>query len=108
MSKYINSLLEVLKILASSAQVQLRYLNGLGNPSVDELALDFDDLFLMAPSKLEVGELTSQQFKNLEDLNSMFDQISGVDRYWTASSLSEDREWEEIRKLASVCLRQFN
>ena len=108
MSKYIVTLLELLKVLASSAQVQLSYLDSLGSPSVDELALEFEDLFLIASSKLEAGELTSLQFENLEVLDSMFDKISGVDKHWTTSSLCESAEWEEIRKLANLCLKQFD
>ncbi|MFL0803130.1 MAG: hypothetical protein K6L81_05400 [Agarilytica sp.] len=108
MLNYTNELLELLKILASSAQVQLTYLEGLGNPSVDELALEFDDLFLLASSKVETGVLTSPQFDLLERLNSKLDEISGVDMCWTTTAISDSKEWEEIRVLANLCLKKIS
>ena len=107
MSEYINALQELLKILSSPAQEQLSYLNDLGDISLDELALEFDELFLLASTKLEAWELSQPQFKALNFLNSMLDKISNIDECWTKSSLSERREWEEIRKLSNVCLKEF-
>lgn len=107
MSKYIKSFVEILKVLSLSAQKQLIYLIELGNPSVDELALEFDDLFLLAPSKLDSGELTHEQFKLLNVINLKFEEMGDLEKNWSESSLSNSEEWEELRGLAKLALSEM-
>lgn len=108
MLNYLNALIEVLKILASSASEQLSYLRKLGSPSVDELALEFNDLFLLASAKVESGELSQEQFEFLKALDLQLDKMSDVEQNWTDESLSGDEEWEEVRRLAASSLKHFD
>lgn len=110
MEIFIESLLKILKILASGSAEQLRYLKSIGGASIDELALEFEELVLLAPSKFEVGDITQTQFSSIKLLNQKLDEFSGDDKasYWTESALIEKSEWEEVRKLAGECLVKFD
>ncbi len=110
MQIFINALLDILKILSSEAEDQLLYLQTIGGGSIDELALEFEELMLVAPSKLSSGEITKKQFSSIEFLNIKLDGLSENDKIenWTESALAKSDEWEEIRKLASGCIRQFD
>jgi hypothetical protein len=101
---------KIMKTLSSEAGEQIQYLNSIGSDSVDELALELEEIALLAPSKLESGEITQAQYSLIQLLNNKLDELSdnGKIDYWTESALFESSEWEEIRTLAKECLREFN
>ena len=88
--------------LASSADDQLAYVRQLGSsPSVDELALEFDDFAraVLAQPRL----LTDEQRMAVENLDRQLDAMSGADRaaLWTEAALGSAEEWHEVRRRAA-------
>jgi hypothetical protein len=111
MKMYCESLIDVLKTLSSNSDDQLAYLNEIGIPgNIDEIALEFDDMAILAKKKYKDGEITENQYKLIEELEQKIDLLSGEDNsnFWTEDSLRNAKEWEEIRKLARACIESFS
>ncbi|MGA5540628.1 hypothetical protein ACPCIR_02135 [Mycobacterium sp. NPDC051198] len=91
---------EVVARLASSPQEQANYLRALG-VGVDELALEFDDLYVH-----ERLALTDQQAAYASDidrrLNAMSHAADGVP--WSFSDLEFDKRWADLREIATSLL----
>ena len=92
-------LLEAVTRLAADAKEQEQYLRQQGTwPSLDELALDFDDVERAATVPAEaVGPL--------QRLSEKLDAMSGQanSRLWEPDALS-DPEWNDVRLLATDAL----
>ena len=107
-SRY-EQLREAIAVLAAPADEQDRHLRqygfteGYGN---DELALEFEDVFISAPGLYRDGQLTQQQFEAVSAVDSLLDHWSGKDHpdFWNRASLWADPRWEEVRRLAGVAL----
>ena len=107
---FLEELLSVLSLLAASPETQLSYLKNLGiEEAVDELALEFDDVWLQCRNKLQEGLLTETQFTKIENLSVMLDKMSGGEnsRMWTEVAVRGDRQWSQIRETASRCIVEF-
>lgn len=105
MKKFSKELTELLAILSSSAEIQLDYLKGMGNVSVDELALELHELMQIAPSMLEAGDVTQRRLNAVGLIDKKFNEMSGDKNaaLWTESALCESADWAEIRILARKC-----
>lgn len=92
---------EALRRLAAPPEEQETYLLELGVlPSVDELALEFDD----ALSGVAIGDPPLGQLLN--QLNELLEEMSGEENayLWTPRALQEASEWENVRTLAREAL----
>jgi hypothetical protein len=93
-----KQLLEVVKRLAAPPDEQVAHLRGLGSfPSLDELALEFDDVFGPPGSTPPAGEWADA----LKRLAAMLSAMSGPENadLWTPEAL-HGAEWAEVRELA--------
>jgi hypothetical protein len=107
---------EAVANLAASADAQVSYLEssfvGLtagksaeayGN---DELAMEFDDSFIVVGHMLECGEIKEDEIDALRSLNEMLSRWSGPIHkdFWARTALFEDSRWQAIRLRASEVL----
>ena len=103
----INNLLKSISILSSDHETQEVYIEELGvAPSLDELALDFDNWFSAARSKPELEHCLPL----LQELEESISALSGKGyEVWEVDALT-GREWESIRekaRQAHTCLEQY-
>ena len=106
MSELINKIISVIKLLAQSASQQLNYLNSIGAiDNVDELALEFDDVFIVMTSQSNTF-LSEEQKKLICDLNLYLDAMSEEENehLWTTNALLNSKEWAEVRRISKLCL----
>ena len=106
MEKFREYLTEALNLLSLKSDDQLKYLHEIGIYGiVDELALEFDDIAIMAEQKYAEGEISEEQYKIIKKLSEKLDFMSGKDKshLWTEYALKNANEWEEIRELAKGC-----
>ena len=99
-----RELVEVVKRLAASSDEQAGYLRLLGTfPSLDELALEFDDLCGSQGTTVPA----SRWRESLAKLDAALSAMSGTEHayLWTAEALDRP-EWAEIRALARDALQQ--
>ncbi len=99
------------EVLGAPAEDQSGYLERIGfsgtHPwNVDELALQFDDLYLLADQLTEAGRLTNAQLAALADLDRLLGAMSGPERpeLWSEDALRTTPEWEQVRELARKTL----
>ena len=110
MDTFTHMLITSLKVLSSEALGQLRYLGTLGiSGNIDELALEFDDVALLAKVKYESNEITEEQYKLVERLATQLDEMSGIQnkQLWTEKALINAPQWKEVREHAKACLNAF-
>jgi hypothetical protein len=104
---FLQEIISMLRVLAFEADHQIAYLRTLGILShVDELGLEFEDLWVQCDSKRDSGILSEQQYSQLESLAKNLDEISGPQHadLWTLSALKERPEWNQVRNIAKKCL----
>jgi hypothetical protein len=112
-------MLEALRRLSWTAERQVKYLDGVpwlgadgttsvrpGMASVDELALDLDDVLDAALAR---GSFNERQRTALTALHNYLDQISGAQNaaLWTREGLTEAPEWRDVRALATTALQEL-
>lgn len=103
---FISSLMQILNILAASPDDQLEYLRSIGGASVDELGLEFEEVWLMADSILESNGINGCQYDRIKKLNETLDGLS--ENAWAEEALVENAEWELIRNMAKDCIKSFS
>jgi hypothetical protein len=111
LNEYQRQLREALKLLAAPAEAQIIYLKNLGVfPSVDELALEFYDLAVLADSKLQEGQINASQYRSAREIDSKLAEISGEKNtgLWEPNALFNAPSWEEVRSMAKQALPLFN
>jgi hypothetical protein len=92
---------EALERLAADAESQESYLRGIGTwPSLDELALDLDDV-----AEAAVASLSLALRERVESLSRRLSEMSGSEyvRLWQSDAL-DGPEWAEVRSRASDAL----
>jgi len=104
MDKNLRKMKQVLELLASPVVKQITYI---GDMSVDELGLDFDDAYLMLKSD-NFKQLGQKEKKILNTLNKFLDKMSEHPNLWTKNALTVSPEWEKIRELAQKLLSSPN
>jgi hypothetical protein len=95
-----SEILKAVRCLSFSPDKQVEYLKNLGSyPSVDELALQFDDAFVSMKGELK------ESISELENLNSLLDSLNEEQDsdIWNAKSLISP-PWEQIRLLSKKIL----
>jgi hypothetical protein len=95
--------------LAASAAEQIENIDARA-VGPDELALDFDDDFALAPALLREGSITARQYDCLCALSRKLDEISGADNWplWTRTALEQSEHWHTVRALARQYLQTLN
>ncbi len=93
--------------LAAEAPDQIRYLRSLGQVSVDELALEFDEALRLAWIPLNAGTVTEEQLAGARLVDDMLDSFSGQanPEIWTEDGLDTGEEWKKLRLAAKEALR---
>jgi hypothetical protein len=99
-----RELVPVLRLLAASSHEQHAYLEQLGTwPSLDELALELDDLVgntLQLPAApLDPAEHALQEL----DL-ALHEMTAFPGALWEGPALATDERWAEVRRLAARAL----
>jgi hypothetical protein len=99
-----KELVQSIKRLAAPADEQVAYLQRLGSfPSLDELALEFADMFGPAGTLSFNGP--PGWVETLQKLDQRLDAMSGQDNahLWIAQAL-DGTEWAQVRQLARKAL----
>lgn len=73
---------------------------------IDELALEFDDGFRLAPIFMERGWLNEASLPVLTQIDEQLDAMSGQHNahLWDAEALISRTEWDRVRTLARSAL----
>jgi len=96
---WLASLVAVLARLAAPADVQSTYLEQLGvGGSLDELALEFDDVFRPVEAQIENNSYWTEALASLRELDRA---LSSEHLRWTGEAL-RDADWEQIPRLATT------
>lgn len=103
----IRLLREAVEALAMEAQEQLRWLSE-GQMPVDELALVFDDIYIVLPKMQADGvALSDEVVELLNQLDAQLDAMSGQRNHklWTEAALTGDPRWNAVRQAAIRALQ---
>jgi len=103
-----RELVRVLVNLSNEENKQEAYLKAIGTfPSLDELGLEFDDIYLAVCEENTIG-LTNNQKRSLKEVNEALLKISGDlhKEEWMSVSLG-NASWAQIRLLAKEALGLF-
>ncbi|WP_157840069.1 hypothetical protein [Streptomyces megasporus] len=102
---FLRDLRRSLEQLSWNAERQFAYVDDLG-VDVDEIALEFDDLFRIAESMATQGLISTDFFTRLKGIDS---QLSTMTRkgaeVWEREKVKSSKEWETLRKLATETLK---
>lgn len=104
-------LVMALRHLTLPAPDQVAYLHGLGTaPSVDELALELDDVLGLVPEAIRSGSLSAQQADAVRAVVDRLDAFSGAghEDLWDVSALSVAAEWQDVRRLSALALQTLD
>lgn len=96
----------VVERLAASPEIQVSYLDALGVlPLVDEMALEFDDLYRPALAHLVTGDVSAEVTSGLARIDDALSAMSsGAETLWLAPALRDAAEWARVRGLARTVL----
>lgn len=104
---YLDLLIQSLQLLAADYQTQLRIFPSFVHVP-DELALTFDDAFLLVEQTQRVELLNEQQAGSLHQLDELLSAMSDEsESLWTLDALQHSPEWQHIRCLAKALLAAF-
>ena len=95
--------------LGAEAPDQIRYLRLRGRVSVDELALELDDVLRLVWIPLEAGRVAEEQLVGARLVDDMLDSFSGqanAER-WTEEALASAEEWKRVRIAAREALKRL-
>lgn len=99
-------LAEALARLAAPAAEQRAYVRALGTaPCIDELALEFDDMYVVKPLMLSRGALSTAETVPLDAVDALLKAMSGRHQavLWDLDALDKP-EWARVRELARSAL----
>ncbi|MDT0331474.1 hypothetical protein [Nocardiopsis lambiniae] len=94
-------LIDALAVVAADASDQTAWVDR-HEVVVDEIALNFDDVFRMLEIPIEQRQIDESVGDALREIDTLFMIMSGQgnsDR-WTRSALSSDKGWNQARRLA--------
>jgi hypothetical protein len=73
MRNFFNELVKILNVLSSSSSIQIDYLSSM---SVDELGLEFDDIYILIEYENDFENLTIKQLDLLDQYHSQKNPLS--------------------------------
>jgi hypothetical protein len=89
--------------LALPASTQIDYLRAIGAaPSADEMALEFNEGFVLVPQFVDAGWLSASDTEALRELHKILAEMSGSEQaeLWTEDALRNASAWENVRTVA--------
>jgi hypothetical protein len=93
-------------ILAADAAEQERWLKQMDTfPAADELALNFEDEFVVSDRLAEHGLVPAAVMNNLRDLDARLAEMGDAESKWYAGELATDPDWAEVRGIARKALQ---
>lgn len=100
-------LVQSLKLAAHNPATQISLL-----PSfvvvTDEIALTFEDGFLLANELKENNFISDSIFKYLVELDGLFNYMSNDKSIWSIEALINHELWQNTRDLAKLILNEMN
>jgi hypothetical protein len=99
----LTQLLFAVAVLSWPAEEQLDYLRRtVPDASIDELALEFDDVERIVGFAVQEGWLTLQDAVRIGELSSQLSRMSGDEHadLWTQEAVRAGPEWGQVRRLA--------
>ena len=100
-------LVQILKLIALSPEKQIQILPDFVDVP-DEIALAYDDIYLMIPQIVKEKVISIRIHKLLEDLNQLFNDMSGNTFFWSMEYFKNGESWKNIRQLASSILEKLD
>lgn len=105
LDSWLLSLCEVVRRLASEPDEQIAYLTRLGvAPSLDELALEFEDVYSPLQPLIEAAPEGTTLAESLRALNSAL----SVEALGWAFDNIRDPAWSQVRTASTLVLRRLN
>lgn len=101
-----NSLVESLRLIASSADEQLATLPDFVS-ATDEIATTFGDAFLLLPQLREARKIAPAATEAIIELDDWFSSMPRDGSIIDAASLKSHSFWERARELAVEALRKL-
>ena len=104
-----KQLIQSLQLLSTDYEEQVRVLpESLCVP--DEIALNFDQYYLMKDQLVEKGLVSLEQEKHLDEINELLETMSTADDktfLWSLEGRQKDPRWAELRQKARSALGAF-
>jgi hypothetical protein len=107
---WLDRLVTAVDHLAAEPVAQKAYLASEGfEGSVDELALEFDDLYVPLAPQLAQLDIPHLAIEKLIRLDELLARMSGPQHaeLWEPDALVTSHEWSEVRRLASGIVRDI-
>lgn len=99
-SLFVEELLSIVKILAADPDRQISYCRLLG-VGIDELALEFYDIYRAAPALERVGSIPEGVVAGLSTIDGFFEGMTvSVTSVWTEDAVKYSPNWVEVRSVA--------
>jgi hypothetical protein len=104
--KFVAAFVRSVAVLALEPGAQIAWLEAVGLPLVDELALEFDDGFRMVPIFIERGWLDGKALPALAAIDEQLSSMSGEHNadLWQVEALAGRSEWLRVRESARTAL----
>lgn len=105
--QFVVGFVRAIAVLALPPDDQIAYLSTLGDfVGVDELALEFDDGFLLAQQFVDAGWISAETYEGARLLDEQLAELTGAadDDLWTTDALAAAPEWASIRAAAAAVL----
>ena len=99
-------LVRTVSLLGASADAQREHLQALGTwPSLDELGLEFDDIYPCLPALRSTQVVSDQAAAAVDRVFRLLRVSRGANvQFWDAASLPGS-QWEAVREAAQAALR---
>ncbi len=103
--QFLERLVQSIRLLAADYEIQIRSFPGFVHIP-DELALTYNDCFLLANQMAKAGLLNERQLARLKELDEVLEGMSEKEseELWTLDALKKNAEWQDIRFMASELL----
>ena len=103
--QFLERLVQSIRLLASDYETQIRSFPSFVHIP-DELALTYNDCFLLVDQMAKAGLLNERQLARLKELDGALEQMSEKEseELWTLDALKKSSEWQDIRLIASELL----
>ncbi|GAB3951996.1 hypothetical protein [Streptomyces sparsus] len=107
---FAEELLSIIEILGANSERQINYCRLLG-VGIDELALEFDDIYRTAAALERVGSIPEGVVAQLSAIDGFFEGMTVSEtNVWTEDAVKHSPIWEEVRsaaRLAEVAVRRL-
>ncbi|WP_372999857.1 hypothetical protein [Lutispora sp.] len=105
-NKQFEMLVESIQLLAAGYTIQASVLPDYVHIP-DEIALTFDDTYIFAENLVKDNLINKEVKNELDNLNSLLEQMSSLKELWTMDSLEAAEAWQNVRELATGVLKML-